>query len=310
MMATQTALTTKNAENPSALMKKLTHLETTPIFSSESKNWRGFGVSKLRLPPGSYPEQFVTDHYFAVQLNNSVKIEVELNGRRHTGRFFKGDVTYAPPGVWCRSSWDQERELLIVSLDSSFVNARTKNFLQPETRQLVPQFRLRDPLLEGIAHALGAEASGDKSATLNFSGAENSYAESLAEVLVAHVIKDYSSTAPSEQLPPGKLTPLNLRRATDFINESLEGELALADIAGAVGMSQFHFARMFKQTTGYTPLQYVMEQKIERAKRFLKDDEMALVDIAFRLGFASQSHFTAHFRRLTGTTPKHFRGSL
>lgn len=310
MIAAKAVKIAETADAFSALQKKLSHYSDKPVYTSESKKWSGFGVSKYRLAPGKTPEQFATGHCFAVELNNSVKMEIRLNGRLHRGRFSKGDISYAPPGVWCGSSWEQEREMLLVNLAPSFVTEHSSGFLRPGSLSLVPQPRVRDPLMEGIAHALGAEAVSDDSSERIPGIPATNYAEALAEILVAHLVKNYSRPTQLEAVHQGTLSPLNLRRATEFISDSLEDGVVLADIAEAVGMSPFHFSRMFKQTTGYTPLQYVMEQKIERAKQFLRKEEPPLADIAFRLGFASQSHFTSQFRRLTGTTPKHFRSEI
>ncbi len=309
MLATQTKPVNEKIETISALKQKLKHLEEKPIFSSESMSWRGFGISKHRLPPGKSPERLAAGHYIVVQLNNSVKMDIEISGSRYKGRFLKGDVSYAPPGIWCRSTWEQEREVLIISLDSSFVEARAGQSLPAEKLKFTPQFRRRDPLIEGIANELGTEVA-KESASDERAFADNDYANSLAEVLASHIIKEFTLPEPIDNLKNGKLAPVKLRRATGFINERLAEGITLTDIAEAVEMSPFHFARMFKHTTGFTPLQYVMEQKIEYSKRLLGQPEMSLADIAYKLGFASQSHFTMHFRKLTGTTPKHFRDDL
>lgn len=314
MIATETKSPVETAETTSALKQKLRYLPEKPIFSSESMNWRGFGISKHRLPPGRTPERFAGGHYVVVQLNNSVKIDIEVSGSRYQGRFSKGDISYSPPGIWCRSTWEQERELLIVSLDSNFVAARTGNVLPAGKLKFIPQLRMRDPLIEGIAQALSLEVSSQKSAKSSIESlplVRSDYANSLAEVLAAHLIKDF--TLPenhSDNLKSIKLAPHKLRRATDYISENLESGITLTDIADAAEISPFHFARMFKQSTGFSPLQYVMEQKIEHSKSLLRTEEIPLADIAFKLGFASQSHFTMHFRKLTGTTPKHYRDNL
>jgi len=306
MIATGTKKAAEKPESFSALKQKLNHIEEKPIFSSEAMKWQGFGISKHRLSPGRSPERVSGGHYVVVQLNNSVKMDIEVSGQHYKGRFLKGDVSYAPPGIWCRASWEQEREVLIISLDTNFVAARAGRNLPSEKLHFAPQFRVRDPLIEGIANALGTEVSRESSngqpQIIN-----DDYANSLAEVLAAHIIKDFTTVERAENPKSGQLAPAKLRRATDFINERLDAGVTLSEIAEAVDMSPFHFARMFKQTTGFTPLQYVMEQKIEHSKALLKNAELPLADIAFKLGFASQSHFTMHFRRLTGTTPKHFR---
>src|SRR5262249_43338579 len=157
--------------------------------------------------------------------------------------------------VRSRSAWEQEREVLIVSLDSSFVEARASQSLQAENLKFIPQFRLRDPLIEGIVNELSAEVVKESAADFSLT-ADNDYANSLAEVLTSHIIRDFTTQKPVANLRNGKLAPVKLRRATEFINDHLEEGITLMNIAEAVEMSPFHFARMFKQTTGFPPLQY------------------------------------------------------
>jgi AraC family transcriptional regulator len=87
----------------------------------------------------------------------------------------------------------------------------------------------------------------------------------------------------------------------------LDQPLGLADLAALVQLSPPHFLRMFKHATGLAPHQYVLTQRIERAKGLLRTSMLAIGEIAFHLGFQTQSHFTMHFRRLTGLTPTAYR---
>lgn len=93
----------------------------------------------------------------------------------------------------------------------------------------------------------------------------------------------------------------------EYINENLERDLTLSEIAASVGMSSYHFARTFKQATGLPPHQYLIKLRLENAKRLLAQTNLAIAEIAYRVGFASQSHFTTLFRKHVGTTPKAYR---
>src|SRR4051794_17565761 len=108
------------------------------------------------------------------------------------------------------------------------------------------------------------------------------------------------------------MSPRKLRQAIEFMNEKLdlEHDVSLSSVAEAVGMSYFHFSRTFKQSMNMSPNNYLVERRIEHAKRLLGETNLPVVDIALRAGFASQSHFTTTFRKLVGATPKVFRDML
>jgi AraC family transcriptional regulator len=109
--------------------------------------------------------------------------------------------------------------------------------------------------------------------------------------------------------PPGGLPGSRLRRVTEFIQEHLDQPITLAQLGRLVNMSPYHFARLFKRSTGLPPHRFVMRQRIERATRLLSARELAVSQIAQVVGFRTASHFTTVFRRMTGITPREYRAS-
>ena len=105
----------------------------------------------------------------------------------------------------------------------------------------------------------------------------------------------------------GGLSARKLRQVLEFIGENYDREIKLAELAQVAGMSNFHFAREFKRTTGTTPHQYLIRYRVERAKSLLARDDLPLTEVGLRSGFSHQSHFTRLFRRITGTTPHSYR---
>ncbi len=109
--------------------------------------------------------------------------------------------------------------------------------------------------------------------------------------------------------PParGGLSPRELRRVTDYVQEHLADDPALGTLAQLVGLSPKYFSRVFKRSTGSGPHQWLMKQRVARARDLLATSDLSLAQIALSCGFADQSHLTVTFRRTTGTTPGRFR---
>jgi len=96
----------------------------------------------------------------------------------------------------------------------------------------------------------------------------------------------------------------------DYIDSNLGGNIHLSELAEAAGLSEFHFAKLFKQSMGASPHQYILQRRLERAKELLRNPALSLSDISLEAGFADQSHFTNVFRRFVGATPSKFRSTL
>jgi AraC family transcriptional regulator len=100
-----------------------------------------------------------------------------------------------------------------------------------------------------------------------------------------------------------------LQRVLDHIEANLEQPLLLKDLAGSVFLSPFHFARMFKDSTGHPPHAYVRSRRIAHACKLLTETDLPILQVARRCGFRTQSHFTGVFRQATGLTPNRYRGT-
>lgn len=134
--------------------------------------------------------------------------------------------------------------------------------------------------------------------------------ESLGVALAAAVSTTFGQV-PYAALDPGKaLDRLCLSRVTDFIEEHLDQTLHLGDLARVAHMSQFHFSRCFKRSTGKTVHQFVLERRIARARSLLAGTALPLPEVAVRVGLPSHGHFTTVFRQQVGSTPGQYRRSL
>lgn len=100
-----------------------------------------------------------------------------------------------------------------------------------------------------------------------------------------------------------------MKQILSYIDNNLSEKLGLKQMASELGLSPYYFSHLFRQSMGMPPYRYVIQQRVQKAKRLLKQEvEMSIADIALECGFTSQSHMAKHFRQITGTTPKAYRG--
>jgi AraC family transcriptional regulator len=136
------------------------------------------------------------------------------------------------------------------------------------------------------------------------------YAEGLGTSLAVHLLRQYSTSPRGPMIHKGGLASRALRRVMEYINEHLHDELSLAELARTAKLSPHYFATVFRAGTGMSPHRYVIERRIDRARDLLRRHDKTISEIAYAVGFSSQSHLTANFRRTTGMTPRKFRQSL
>lgn len=101
-----------------------------------------------------------------------------------------------------------------------------------------------------------------------------------------------------------------LSRASGFMQQKLGERITLPEVAAAACVSRAHFARMFRVSTGVTPMAYLMQLRVARAKQMIADRRQPICDIAVALGFCDQSHFSRVFRRMTGLPPRSYARQL
>ena len=133
-------------------------------------------------------------------------------------------------------------------------------------------------------------------------------AESLANLLAIHLIRNASGPRLPAGGPDGALPQRKLRAVVEYIEEHLDAGPSLEQMAAAARLSVYHFARQFKAATGLPPHQYVILRRVERAKQLLHaGTDLSLAEVAAHAGFSDQSQFSRHFKRLVGVTPGQFR---
>lgn len=280
-----------------------TECTSLPILSSRNKGWENILVEQFQHPPGEGSSHYSDEHTICLSLSpRPVRLLQIQGGKTYTGLYGKGDISITPAKVQCFARWDRDDRYLQIRIASHFMQsvARETIDMNPDRLELLPEFRTRDPQIESIGMMLLSELKHE-----NLGG--RLYIESLANVLAVHLLRQYSASKSRLSIYEGGLSERQVLQVLEYINEHLNQDIKLADLARLLGMSQFHFSHVFKQSVGTTPYQYLLQQRVERAKQLLKQTERSIMDIAFLCGFNSHSHLSKQFRQFTGVTPKAYR---
>ncbi|MEM0938073.1 MAG: AraC family transcriptional regulator [Pseudomonadota bacterium] len=128
-----------------------------------------------------------------------------------------------------------------------------------------------------------------------------------AQVIGAHLLRSHSEEAVKSAQHDAGLPPAALRIALDAIEDGLDGDLSLAHLARLLDMGTTRLSAGFRASTGSSLHCFVTERRVERARELLEDPELSLAEIAFTVGFSSQSHLTSVFRTKLGVTPGRYR---
>jgi AraC family transcriptional regulator len=132
----------------------------------------------------------------------------------------------------------------------------------------------------------------------------------LTQLMASHIVEKYTTTGVEKPAHRGGLPIGQLRKVEDYVSEHLAEDISVENLAELVERSPSHFAHVFKETTGMTPLQFVTRGRITRAQQLIRETSRSLIDVGLEVGYSSPSHFAQVFRRVVGVTPTEFRSSL
>lgn len=272
-----------------------------PKFSA--LEWDEYSVFRSGRGPFEVPEHAHPEIQIAVRFSGVLdwSNEPEERKRQLIQRLTPGMISIIASNEPHRGQWDAQTELASFNLKPEFINRITYDAFGKSTVEITSQQGSYDSLIQQLGLALMRDL-------LYLGGSNNRlYVESIVNVLTGHLIRYYTTSGDLAWKGGRGLSSQALRQALEYIQSNLEEDLSVATIADAVAMSSYRFAFLFRESMGVTPHQYVMEQRIERAKRLLIETDFPLAEIGYRLGFGSQSHFTSVFRKFTNLTPKQYR---
>jgi AraC family transcriptional regulator len=289
-------------------------------MSSRGLGWSGLRFERCEsrhglreLPEGS------RHHLIFVGLSTGqVSYETASESAEH--EVTPGCVLVVPAWTPLRAKWSARVGYSLMLLDPDVLDrvAHEVFGLSADQYLLRQSERRNDYAIADIAGVLAREAlSRDRAGAL--------FSRSLASILAVHLLRNYATGISGAALEASALVqeqgaqvasatggqPRAVAQALQFIHQNYARDLTLSDIASAVNLSAFHLARLFKRTLGVSLYQHVLQVRVTSARSLLAGGSSgrSLAEIAAAVGFADQSHLTRHFRRITGVTPRQFRGS-
>ena len=274
-----------------------------PLITSKNENWDGIYLRHDRQPAYSIPRHSHSQHTIIISLGNALQAEWSIDGKFRDLQYNKGDVFIVPANVPHRAYWKHLSEGITLALEPESMVKAAIDSVNSDRIELIPQFATSDLRLFQIAQWLLIELQQQQ-----IGG--SLYVESLTTMLMVHLLRNYSVVKPKIPDYRGGLAPHKLQIALAFIQENLHCDIKLAEIAALVAMSPYHFARMFKQSTGFTPHQYLVRQRLTKAQELLRSSKIAIADIGYMVGYRNPSHFTSVFRKHFKVTPKAYRNSF
>lgn len=271
-----------------------------PELDSAACNWPAVLVEQHHVGALEIQPSSPVNHVFAVHLEGVNDLEVADDGPFRLHRIHPGQVSFFPAGSIFASRTLNGGRFYTVSVTPQFManHALTPDSAPPP--RFLPQRGIRDDLIKVLCDRIRDEVTSAHPRS-------QQYVETLAQALAAHATRYFSATYENSAQNPGSLSSNQLRKSLTYMEEHLAEELPLPAIARAAGLSPFHFARRFKNATGLAPHQYLIHQRVKRARHLLISTSASIAEVAAQCGFCDQSHLTNHFRRVLNMTPRRFR---
>jgi AraC family transcriptional regulator len=133
------------------------------------------------------------------------------------------------------------------------------------------------------------------------------FVSAIAQAIAVHIARNYAEMVNDSRRGSPSLPGYKLKQVTDWMAEHLAEDLNLDQLAIKVGLSKFHFHRLFKRATGLSPARYQIDLRMNLARQLLRETKKSVMDIALDVGYTNPSHFAKLFCKETGLTPSEYR---
>jgi AraC family transcriptional regulator len=242
------------------------------------------------------PEHEHSELCLHLQVRGQEDFEWWSEGGNRIERTRSGSMILLAPGTRDRLHWHGNSERLILSMKPELLQRTALELGTNGDVSFRNRWALDDPATANLVTEMGKQAEDDWPLG-------KLYADLVGMSLASTLLRRFAETPPPAITRKGQLPMPQLRRAMEFITANLHRDVNLEEISAEIGLSPFHFARMFRETSGQTPYQYLLDQRISLAKSLLRNGTFSVQDIALQTGFSSPTNFVRAFRQRVGVTP-------
>jgi AraC family transcriptional regulator len=254
--------------------------------------------------PGDGPTTTSDKHILTMCSKRPSRFEIRHRANHRVSYIRQpGSLTLVPPGICPFIRAETEFDFVVCALDSALVSTLDSELERPLEGELRLQVNLRYPAAQQLMTLLIADANGGYTT-------ERLYTDYLIQALAVRMLFLGSSAEPQINNREISGLPRHVLRRIIERMRCFNSDLSLQALANESGYSRVHFVRMFRAATGYSPHNYLLNLKLERARELLKNLSISLIDVALDCGFSSHSHMSRIFRKIVGVTPSAYRRSL
>ncbi|MCW2718550.1 MAG: AraC family transcriptional regulator [Pseudonocardiales bacterium] len=264
--------------------------------------WDGVSVRGYRYAGSDVEVPPLRDYMVVAYRRGETSMRRRIDGEWINETLGPGDVSLLTRAAESHWVWPEDIEVVHVYLTQDELAATCRQMYERDVQEveLHDTVKANDPAIHRTAMQIAHEAA---------QGAAGSrlMVESLSCQLSVHILRRHAHVLFRERGGTDGLTFQQDRAVRDYIHQHLGESISLADLATEVGLSRFHFARRFRATTGTPPHEFVIRERVDRARMMLERSNTPLLDIACACGFADQSHMTREFKKRVGVTPGRYR---
>jgi AraC family transcriptional regulator len=273
----------------------------SPILLRREAFLEDFSVRHVKVLAGEMPGHTSLNHELNLTINGNLYTQRQTSGGKTRVDCGNPDsMCITPKGQTIEANWEDEFESVMIEFSPKYLSKMASEMYLSANIELIDTVSKKDLLVQQLGLAFLSEADKNEASS-------RLYTDSIAHTLMFHIVKNYTNAVAHAKQFIGGLSGYKLRLVTEFINDNLEQDLTLTEIAEVADLSHFHFARAFRKSMNVTPQQYISNRRIEKAKDLLSHSNLPIVEIGFQTGFKNQSHFTTLFRKIAGFTPKVWR---